>query len=109
MDKNKVLTFAQKEGELGIDEGSAYVTNRGLRYGMSLIYALFIVFFLTSIFSDQPLPGVVWAFFVAPVVGDFLSRWRDNKKPLYLVLFIIAFVTLVLSAILGVQQLIGIR
>lgn len=108
MDKKEILSRAQKEGKNGIDEGSIQVKNRGLRYGVNIVYLLYLFYLILAWMKDQSLPFVAQSMFMALVAGDFLSRWKDKHTVGSMILFILSIIATVSATVVGVVQLLGI-
>ncbi len=107
MDKDEILTRAQREGRNGIDDGSAQVKNKGLRYGVSVVYALYLLYLILAWYKDTSLPFVAQSMFMALVTGDALSCWKDRHTFGSLALLVLASVVTIGVTVAGIMQLFG--
>ena len=107
MDKDEILIRAQREGRNGTDDGSAQVKNRGLRYGVNVVYALYLLYLILAWYKDCSLPFIAQSMFMALIAGDALSRWKDKHTSGSMALLVLASVATIVATIAAVGQLFG--
>ncbi len=107
MDKDEILARAQREGRNGTDDGSAQVKNKGLRYGVNVVYALYLLYLILAWYKDTSLPFVAQSMFMALSTGDALSCWKDKYTLGSLALLVLASVATIVATVAGVRQLFG--
>ncbi len=107
MNKKEILAKAQKEGQAGIDEGTKHSKNQALLYGRIGVDAVFCVIALTGLFTSTPIPTEAYAMFFAGLCGDLYAQWRNEGKPIYLILAMISLVAIVVNLALTVCRMVG--
>ncbi len=107
MDKKDVLSRAQKEGRIGVDDGRKHSQNQGRIYGRIGVDAIFCVIALTSLFTSTSIPTEVHAMFFAGLCGDLYAQWRNEGKWFYLILAIISLAIVAGNLVLTVCGMVG--
>ncbi len=90
MKKEEILSKAQREGVLGVDEGTKYMKNHGRVIGQIMFCSVFIVIALLAIMTNNEIDYGVRAMFLAYIVGETYVEWKFKKSKIYLFLSITA-------------------
>lgn len=99
MEKKDILSKAQREGLLGIDEGTKEIKNQGRIVGIALFSLVFIIIALLSIITKHELDYGVRAMFLAYVTGELFMQWKYNESKVFLFLTFTAGFTTILALI----------
>lgn len=107
MDKDEILSFDKKEDNNNIDKTSSEVKNRGLNYGVNIVYLLYILYSIIALIKNQMLSFVAQSIFMALITGNALSRWQDNHKKSSLFILILGIIATITTTVAAVIQLLG--
>lgn len=96
MKKEDVLLKAQREGMLGIDEGTKQMKNHGRLIGHAMFSLVFIIIALLALITQNKIDYGVRAMFLGYLAGETFIEWRFKKSKVFLLLSIAAsFMTIV--------------
>ena len=99
MKKEDILSKAQKEGMLGIDEGTKQMKNQGRLIGIAMFSFVFVIIALLAIITKSEIDYGVRAMFLAYLAGETFIEWRFKKSKVFLLLSIAASFTTILALI----------
>lgn len=99
MKKEDILLKAQREGMLGIDEGTKQMKNHGRLIGQVMFCFVFIVIALLAMITENKIDYGVRAMFLGYLAGETFIEWRFKKSKVSLLLSIAAGFMTVLSLI----------
>lgn len=99
MNKEDILSKAQKEGMLGIDEGTKQMKNQGRLIGQVMFCFVFIIIALLAIITENKIDYGVRAMFLAYLAGETFIEWRFKKSKVFLLISIAASFTTILALI----------
>ncbi|CUP39728.1 MULTISPECIES: DUF6442 family protein [Bacillota] len=99
MKKEDILSKAQKEGMLGIDEGTKQMKNQGRLIGQAMFSFVFVIIALLAIITKSEIDYGVRAMFLGYLAGETFIEWRFKKSKVFLLLSIAASFTTILALI----------
>lgn len=99
MKKEDILSKAQREGMLGIDEGTKQMKNHGRLIGQAMFSFVFVIIALLAIITRNEIDYGVRAMFLGYLTGETFIEWRFKKSKVFLLLSIAAGFTTVFALI----------
>ncbi len=99
MKKEDVLSKAQKEGMLGIDEGTKQIKNHGRLIGQAMFSLVFVIIAFLAIITKNKIDYGVRAMFLAYLAGETFIEWKFKKSKVFLLLSIAASFMTILALI----------
>lgn len=74
--KRSILEAAQREGTLGVDEGSKRMKDQVYFFGNMIFTVTYIILACFSLITSTELNTGVTAMFLASITGGLFARWR---------------------------------
>lgn len=99
MKKEDVLSKAQKEGMLGIDEGTKQMKNHGRLIGQAMFSLVFVIIAFLAIITKNKIDYGVRAMFLAYLAGETFIEWKFKNSKVFLLLSIAASFMTILALI----------
>ena len=107
MDKRSILEAAQREGTLGVDEGSKRMKDQVYFFGNMIFTVTYIILACFSLITSTELNTGVTAMFLASITGGLFARWRLSGIKAHLFLFLIGAATTALALVITILDMYG--
>lgn len=108
MTKEEILSKAQQEGALGVDEGTKHMKNYGRITGQIMFSAVFCVIALLSIITKNQIDYGVRAMLMAYIAGETYVEWKFKKSKVCLFFSIAAGFNTILALIEVACNMLGV-
>ena len=99
MKKEDILSKAQREGMLGVDDGTKQMKNHGRLIGQTIFCFVFVIIALLAIITKNEIDYGVRAMFLGYLTGETFIEWKYKKNKVFLLLSIAASFTTALALI----------
>ena len=107
MDKRSILEAAQREGTLGVDEGSKRMKEQVDFFGNMIFTVTYIILACFSLITSTELNTGVTAMFLASITGGLFARWRLSGIKAHLFLFLTGAATTALALVITILDMYG--